>query len=93
MVVYVARLTAIQGNYLHDASAHDRELMNRVEGDMQTHQGYEHIERETVGHAYRSISQAGQHRQAYRSAWPVAERATVERGIDLMRDWDRCSGL
>lgn len=90
---HVARLTAIQGDYLRDAAGpHDRQLMNQVEGEMQTHQWYERIERETVGHAYRPLSQAGQHRQAYCSAWPAAERATIEQVIELMRDWDtdRC---
>jgi type I restriction enzyme S subunit len=59
---------------------------------MQTHQWYERIERETVGHAYRPLSQAGQHRQAYSSTWSGAERATIEQVIELMRDWDtdRC---
>jgi type I restriction enzyme S subunit len=93
LVEHVARLTAIQGNYLRDAAGpHDRQLMNTVEGEMQTHQWYERIERETVGHAYRPLSQAGQHRQAYCSAWPAAERATIEQVIELMRDWDtdRC---
>ncbi|KAB0519174.1 restriction endonuclease subunit S [Pseudomonas extremorientalis] len=96
-VIYLAEhaagLSAIQGEYLRDAAGpHDRQLMNKVEGQMQTHQWYERIERETVGHAYRPLSQAGQHRQAYSSAWSVAERATIEQVIELMRDWDtdRC---
>lgn len=90
---HVARLTSIQGDYLRDAAGpHDRQLMNKVEGQMQTHQWYERIERETVGHAYRPLSQAGQHRQAYSSTWSGAERATIEQVIELMRDWDtdRC---
>jgi|MedtruStandDraft_1076414.scaffolds.fasta_scaffold02329_6 type I restriction enzyme S subunit len=90
---HTARLAAIQGNYLRDAAGpHDRQLMNKVEGEMQTHQWYERIERETVGHAYRPLSQAGQHRQAYSNAWSVAEQATIEQVIELMRDWDtdRC---
>lgn len=90
---HAAKLSAIQGDYLRDAAGpHDRQLMNKVEGEMQTHQWYERIERETVGHAYRPLSQAGQHRQAYCSAWPAAERATIEQVIELMRDWDtdRC---
>ncbi|WP_278940378.1 restriction endonuclease subunit S [Pseudomonas helleri] len=90
---HTARLTAIQGNYLRDAAGpHDRQLMSKVEGEMQKHQWYERIERETVGHAYRPLSQAGQHRQAYSSAWSGAERVTIEQVIELMRDWDtdRC---
>lgn len=90
---HAAKLAAIQGNYLRDAAGpHDRQLMNKVEGEMQTHQWYERIERETVGHAYRPLSQAGQHRQAYSNAWSVAEQATIEQVIELMRDWDtdRC---
>lgn len=90
---HAARLAAIQGDYLRDAAGpHDRQLMNNVEGEMQDLQWYERIERETVGHAYRPLSQAGQHRQEYCSAWPVAERATIEQVIELMRDWDtdRC---
>jgi type I restriction enzyme S subunit len=90
---HAAKLAAIQGNYLRDAAGpHDRQLMNKVEGQMQTHQWYERIERETVGHAYRPLSQAGQHRQAYSSTWSGAERATIEQVIELMRDWDtdRC---
>lgn len=96
-VIYLAehagKLTAIQGDYLRDAAGpHDRQLMNKVEGELQNHQWYERIERETVGHAYRPLPQAGQHRQAYSSAWSVAERATVDQVIELMRDWDtdRC---
>jgi len=90
---HTARLTAIHGNYLRDAAGpHDRQLMNKVEGEMEDHQWYERIERETVGHAYRPLSQAGQHRQAYCSTWSAAERATIEQIIELMRDWDtdRC---
>lgn len=90
---HAARLVAIQGDYLRDAAGpHDRQLMNKVEGEMQNHQWYERIERETVGHAYRPLSQAGQHRQAYSSIWSDAERTTIEQVIELMRDWDtdRC---
>lgn len=90
---HTARLAAIQGNYLRDAAGpHDRQLMNKVEGEMQNHQWYERIERETVGHAYRPLSQAGQHRQAYSNAWSASERATIEQVIELMRAWDtdRC---
>jgi type I restriction enzyme S subunit len=90
---HTARLAAIQGSYLRDAAGpHDRQLMNNVEGEMQNHQWYERIERETVGHAYRPLSQAGQHRQAYSRAWSVAERVTIEQVIELMREWDtdRC---
>jgi len=93
LVEHVAKLAAIQGEYLRDAAGpHDRQLMNKVEGEMQNHQWYERIERETVGHAYRPLSQAGQHRQAYSSVWSAAERATVDQVIELMRDWDtdRC---
>lgn len=90
---HAARLAAIQGDYLRDAAGpHDRQLMNTVEGELQTQQWYERLERETVGHAYRPLSQAGQHLQAYSSAWSVAERVTIEQVIELMRDWDtdRC---
>ncbi|QZP20563.1 restriction endonuclease subunit S [Pseudomonas sp. DR208] len=93
LIEHTARLAAIQGNYMRDAAdPHDRQLMNKVEGELQNHQWYERIERETVGHAYRPLSQAGQHRQAYCSAWSVAERVTIEQVIELMRDWDtdRC---
>lgn len=93
LVEHVAKLAAIQGEYLRDAAGpHDRQLMNKVEGEMLNHQWYERIERETVGHAYRPLSQAGQHRQAYSSVWSAAERTTIEQVIELMRDWDtdRC---
>lgn len=90
---HAARLAAIQGDYLRDAAGpHDRQLMNQIEGELKNRKWYERIERETVGHAYRSLSQAGQHRQAYSRAWSVTERATIEQVIELMRDWDtdRC---
>ena len=90
---HAAKLAVIQGDYLRDAAGpHDRQLMNTVEVELQTQQWYERVERETVGHAYRPLSQAGQHRQAYSSAWSVAERVTVDQVIELMRDWDtdRC---
>ncbi|KJH84100.1 restriction endonuclease [Pseudomonas fluorescens] len=90
---HTARLAAIQGNYLRDAAGpHDRQLMNKVEGEMRNHQWYERTDRETVGHAYRPLSKAGQHRPAYSSAWSTTERATIEQVIELMRDWDtdRC---
>ncbi|MBD9458793.1 restriction endonuclease subunit S [Pseudomonas sp. PDM05] len=90
---HAARLATIQGSYLRNvAGPHDRQLMNQIEGELQNHQWYERIERETVGHAYRPLSQAGQHRQAYTSAWSATERAAIEQIIELMRDWDtdRC---
>lgn len=90
---HAARLAAVKGNYLRDAAGpHDRQLMNQVENELCNRQWYECIDRETFGHAYRPLSQAGQHRQAYDSAWSTAERATIERVIYLMRDWDtdRC---
>lgn len=90
---HAAKLAAIKGNYLRDAAGpHDRQLMNKVEGDMQNHQWYERIERETIGHAYRPLPKAGQHQQAYSSAWSATERATIHQIIELMRDWntDRC---
>jgi len=96
-VIYLAehsaKLPAIQGEYLRDAAGpHDRRLMNTVECEMRNHQWYERIEREAVGHAYRPLPQAGQHRQAYTSAWSATERTTIETVIELMRDWntDRC---
>jgi type I restriction enzyme S subunit len=90
---HAAKLAAIQGAYLRDAAGpHDRQLMNQIEGELQNRHWYERIERETVGHAYRPLSQAGQHRQPYSSAWSVSERSTIEQVIELMRDWDtdRC---
>jgi len=83
--------------YFSDVTAdfetpHDRQLINQVENELWSRQWYECIDRETFGHAYRPLAQAGQHRQAYASAWSTAERATIERVINLMRDWDtdRC---
>ncbi|ELP98967.1 restriction endonuclease subunit S [Pseudomonas syringae] len=90
---HAAKLAAIQGAYLRDAAGpHDRQLMNQIEVELQNRQWYERTERETVGHAYRPLSQSGQHRLAYSSAWSAAERTTIERVIELMRDWDtdRC---
>jgi len=90
---HTARLTAVQGDYLRDAAGpHDRQLMNQIEGELQNRQWYERVERETVGHAYRPLSQAGQHRLAYSSAWSDIERATIHQVIELMRAWntDRC---
>lgn len=90
---YAAKLAEIQGNYLRNvAGPHDRQLMDEVEGELHKQQWYERIERDTVGHAYRPLANAGQHRQAYESIWSAAERATVEQVIALMRDWDtdRC---
>ena len=90
---HAARLAAIQGNYLRNvAGPHDRQLMDQVESELQNHQWYERIEREAFGHAYRPLSQAGRHHPAYVSAWPSAERATIEQVIELMRNWDtdRC---
>lgn len=90
---HAARLEAIQGNYLRNvAGPHDRHLMNQIEAELQKHQWYERIDRETVGHAYRPLSQAGQHRQAYNRTWSAKEQANIEQVIELMRDWDtdRC---
>lgn len=90
---HAARLATIQGNYLRDAAGpHDRQLMNHIEGELQNRKWYERIERETVGYAYRPLSQAGQHQQAYKNAWLAAERASIELVIELMQGWntDRC---
>lgn len=90
---HAARLAAIQGDYLRDAAGpHDRQLMNQIEGELKNRKWYERIERETVGHAYRPLPQAGQHQNAYENAWLVAERASIDQVIELMRGWDtdRC---
>ncbi|MEE5138898.1 restriction endonuclease subunit S [Pseudomonas alliivorans] len=90
---HAARLAAIQGSYLRNvAGPHDRHLMNQVEVELQKHKWYERIDRETVGHAYRPLCQAGQHRQAYNRTWSANEQANIEQVIELMRDWDtdRC---
>ncbi|WP_434608309.1 restriction endonuclease subunit S [Pseudomonas sp. R1-7] len=90
---HVARLATIQGDYLRDAAGpHDRQLMNQVEGELQNRKWYERIERETVGHAYRPLPQAGQHQHAYENSWLAAERASIDQVIELMRGWDtdRC---
>ncbi|SFW38289.1 type I restriction enzyme, S subunit [Pseudomonas sp. NFACC19-2] len=90
---HAARLDAIQGDYLRDAAGpHDRQLMNQVESELRNRQWYECIDRETVGHAYRPLSQAGQHRADYQGVWSATERATIEQVIELMRGWDtdRC---
>lgn len=90
---HAARLATIQGDYLRDAAGpHDRQLMNQIEGELQNRKWYERIERETVGHAYRPLPQAGQHQNAYENAWLIAERASIDHVIELMRGWDtdRC---
>lgn len=90
---HAAKLAAIQGRYLRNvAGPHDRHLMNQVEGELQNRQWYERIERETVGHAYRPLSQAGQHQRVYERVWSDAERSIIGRVIELMRSWDtdRC---
>lgn len=90
---HAARLEAIQGNYLRNvAGPHDRHLMNQIEAEMEKHQWYERIERESVGNAYRPLSQAGRHRQAYNRTWSANEQAKIEQVIELMREWDtdRC---
>lgn len=90
---HAAKLAAIQGSYLRNvAGPHDRQLMDQIESELRNNQWYERIERETVGHAYRPLPQAGQHRQAYSRAWSAAERTTIEQVVELMRDWntDRC---
>ncbi|PKM03428.1 MAG: restriction endonuclease [Gammaproteobacteria bacterium HGW-Gammaproteobacteria-6] len=90
---HAARLAAIQGDYLRDAAGpHDRQLMSQVESELRNRQWYECIDRETVGHAYRPLSQAGQHRADYQGIWSAEERATIEQVIELMRGWDtdRC---
>ncbi|MBD9654776.1 restriction endonuclease subunit S [Pseudomonas sp. PDM12] len=90
---HAARLAAIQGDYLRNvAGPHDRQLMTQVETELQNNEWYERIERETKGHAYRPLSKAGQHRQAYSSTWSGTKRTTIEQVIELMRDWDtdRC---
>ncbi|MFI3048478.1 restriction endonuclease subunit S [Pseudomonas coronafaciens] len=90
---HAARLDAIQATYLRNvAGPHDRHLMNQIEAELQKCQWYERIDRETVGHAYRPLSQAGQHRQAYNRTWSAKEQANIEQVIELMRDWDtdRC---
>jgi type I restriction enzyme S subunit len=90
---HAARLATIRATYLRNvAGPHDRQLMNQVETEMKSHQWYERIERKTLGHAYRPLSQAGQHRQAYNRTWSAEEQANIEQVIELMRDWDtdRC---
>jgi type I restriction enzyme S subunit len=66
--------------------------MNQVEAELLKRQWYQRIDRETVGHAYRPLSQAGQHRLAYNRNWSAKEQANIEQVIELMRDWDtdRC---
>jgi type I restriction enzyme S subunit len=90
---HAARLAAIQGNYLRDAAGpHDRQLMDQIEVALHSHQWYERIERDTVGHAYRPLAGAGQHRPEYENIWSATERAAIQQVIDLMRGWDtnRC---
>ena len=90
---HAARLATIQGDYLRDAAGpHDRQLMNQIEGELQTRRWYERIERETVGYSYLPLSLAGQHQQAYENTWLAEERASIDQVIELMRGWDtdRC---
>lgn len=90
---HAARLATIQGDYLRDAAGpHDRQLMNQIEGELQTRRWYERIERETVGYTYLPLSLAGQHQQAYENTWLAEERASIDQVIELMRGWDtdRC---
>lgn len=96
-VIYLAEhaagLNSVQGSYLRNvAGPHDRYLMNQVEAELQKQQWYERIDRDTIGHAYRPLSLAGQHRQAYNRTWSANEQARIEQVIELMRDWDtdRC---
>ncbi|KPX94227.1 hypothetical protein ALO63_01919 [Pseudomonas amygdali pv. mori] len=78
--------------HVANAQVRDRHLMNQIEAELQKHQWYERIDRDTVGHAYRPLPQAGQHRQTYNRTWSAKEQANIEQVIELMRDWDtdRC---
>ncbi len=56
------------GQFSVSGNTHDRQLMNQVENELCNRQWRECVDRETFGHAYRPLSQAGQHRQTYVSA-------------------------
>ncbi|HEX3534608.1 MAG TPA: DNA methyltransferase [Gemmatimonadaceae bacterium] len=84
---YIAELSEIQGDYHRDAAGPlDNRLIFANEKDLKKLKWYEPHEQK-VGHNYRPLAKAGDHRKYLESYWPD-KIPTIRRLIDLMRRWD-----
>jgi hypothetical protein len=84
----VAQIDEIQGNYHRDvAGPLDNRLIYSVEAELKRQKWFETYGRESFGHAYRPLSNAGQHRK-YLRRWSRKKQETITKIIELMRSWD-----
>jgi hypothetical protein len=84
----IAQIDDIQGEYRREAAGPlDNRLIYSVEAELKQQKWFEAYDRESFGHAYRPLSNAGLHRK-YLRRWSPKKQETIAKIIELMRSWD-----
>lgn len=84
----IAQVDDVQGEYRREAAGPlDNMLIYSVEAELKRQKWFETYERESFGHAYRPLANAGQHRK-YLRRWSLKKQEIIAKIIELMRSWD-----
>jgi len=84
----IAQIDDIEGEYRREAAGPlDNRLIYSVEAELKRQKWFEAYDRKSFGHAYRPLSNAGQHRK-YLRRWSPKKQQMITKIIELMRSWD-----
>jgi type I restriction enzyme S subunit len=89
---HIAQLEEIRGQYHREAAGPlDNKLIYANEAELKKQKWYQEVHRESYGHAYKPLANAGNHRKYVEGYWPD-KLPLIEKLIELMRGWDtdRC---
>jgi type I restriction enzyme, S subunit len=89
---HIAQMEEIQGQYYRKAAGPlDNKLIYANEAELKKQKWYKEVHRESYGHAYEPLANAGNHRKYVAGYWPD-KLPLIEKLIELMRGWntDRC---
>lgn len=89
---HIAQMEEIHGQYHREAAGPlDNKLIYANEAELKKQKWYQKVHRESFGHAYEPLANAGNHRKYVEGYWPD-KLPLIEKLIELMRGWntDRC---
>ena len=85
---HIAQLTEIEGQYHREAAGPlDNKLIYANESELKRQKWYAEAKRDSFGHVYHPLENAGFHQKYLERFWPD-QLPTIHRLIDLMRKWD-----
>jgi len=85
---HIAQIEEIKGQYHREvAGPLDNRLLYTNEAELKKQRWYKEVPRNSFGHDYEPMENAGGHRKYFERYWPD-KLSTIEKLIELMRKWD-----